>query len=79
MRNGHEVLLTERNHGSAANVHDGTCHWVKSRNFYQSRRRACQLSSAARQHELERRLRATLSMAAFGEVYGHFDGSALPS
>jgi RNA ligase (TIGR02306 family) len=71
LREGEEVVLTEKLHGSnAAFAHDGARLWVKSRNYFKKRNAADLWWSVARRNDLERKLAAVPNLVVFGEIYG---------
>ena len=75
LKDGEEVVLTEKIHGSnAAFVHDGTRLWVKSRNLYKRMRASDQWWGIAMRYDLEQKLRSTPHMVVFGEIYGLMTG-----
>ena len=75
LKDGEEVVLTEKLHGSnAAFVHDGARLWVKSRNLYKKMDKADMWWGVAIRHDLESRLKLAPDIVLFGEVYGQIKG-----
>jgi RNA ligase (TIGR02306 family) len=71
LKDGEEVVLTEKIHGSnAAFVHDGQRLWVKSRNLFKKMDPDDMWWDVAIRYELERKLQLTPNLVFFGEVYG---------
>jgi RNA ligase (TIGR02306 family) len=71
LKDGEEVVLTEKIHGSnAAFVHDGERLWVKSRNLYKRMDPEDMWWDVAIRYDLERKLQHTPNLVFFGEVYG---------
>ena len=71
LKDGEEVVLTEKIHGSnAAFAHDGARLWVRSRNHYKRRRAQDLWWDVALRYDLERKLAAVPNVVLFGEIYG---------
>ena len=71
LKEGEEIVLTEKLHGSnAAFVYDGSRLWVKSRNLYKRMDPKDMWWDIAIRYDLENRLRSAPNIVFFGEVYG---------
>lgn len=75
IKEGEEIVLTEKLHGSNAGFsHDGEQLWVKSRNFYKKMDSDDMWWDVAIRYDLANKLAKYPMMVFFGEIYGQVKG-----
>lgn len=75
LKEGEEIVLTEKIHGSNGGFsHDGERLWVKSRNYYKKQDEEDMWWDTALRYDLENKLKQFPHLVFFGEVYGQVKG-----